>query len=140
MRVSLLLQMLLVIAGSCRNEADRQLLQNMKDLSRHLSLENNVVFKVNLSHEELMENYQHASIGIHTMWNEHFGIGVVESMAAGLIMVANRSGGPMMDIVEMAAGSQTGFLAANAQEYAECIADILYNTPEENEKIRTAAR
>lgn len=46
----------------------------------------------------------------------------------------------MMDIVEMAAGSQTGFLAATAQEYAECIADILYNTREENEKIRAAAR
>lgn len=131
---------MLVIAGSCRNEADRELLQNMIDLSRHLSLENNVEFRVNVSHEELMDTYRQAAIGLHTMWNEHFGIGVVESMAAGLIMVANRSGGPMMDIVEIAAGSQTGFLAANAQEYAECIADILYNTPEENEKIRTAAR
>lgn len=133
-------QLLLVIAGSCRNDGDRELLQNMKDLSRHLSLENNVEFKVNITHQELMQTYQHASIGLHTMWNEHFGIGVVESMAAGLIMVANRSGGPMMDIVEISAGSQTGFLAANAQEYAECIADILYNSPDENETIRTAAR
>lgn len=31
-------------------------------------------------------------IGLHTMWNEHFGISVVEGMAAGQIMVAHASG------------------------------------------------
>lgn len=46
----------------------------------------------------------------------------------------------MMDIVETAVGSQTGFLAVDALEYAECIADILFNAPEENNKIRAAAR
>jgi glycosyltransferase involved in cell wall biosynthesis len=40
-----------------------------------------------------------AKVGLHTMWNEHFGIGVVEYMAAGLIPVAHKSGGPLMDIV-----------------------------------------
>jgi hypothetical protein len=30
-------------------------------------------------------------LGIHTMWNEHFGIGIVEMMAAGLITIAHRS-------------------------------------------------
>jgi glycogen synthase len=33
------------------------------------------------------------------MWNEHFGISIVEMMAAGLIVVAHKSGGPLMDIV-----------------------------------------
>ena len=33
-----------------------------------------------------------ASVGLHTMWNEHFGIGVVEMMAAGLAVVAHDSG------------------------------------------------
>lgn len=83
-------QIKLVIAGSCRNQDDEQLLQNMKDLSCHLSLENSVEFKVNVTHQELIQNYQTAAIGLHTMWNEHFGIGVVECMAAGLIVVANR--------------------------------------------------
>lgn len=46
----------------------------------------------------------------------------------------------MMDIVETAIGSQTGFLAVDSIEYAECIADILFNAPEENNKIREAAR
>lgn len=31
-------------------------------------------------------------IGIHTMQNEHFGISVVEGVAAGQIMIAHNSG------------------------------------------------
>jgi alpha-1,2-mannosyltransferase len=47
-----------------------------------------------------LERYlREASVGIHTMWNEHFGISVVEMMAAGLVVVAHNSGGPSMDIV-----------------------------------------
>lgn len=82
----------LVIVGSCRDDGDMERMTNMKDLSRHLSLEDNVEFKVNVSYQELVQCYQTAKIGLHTMWNEHFGIGVVECMAAGLIMVANRYG------------------------------------------------
>lgn len=62
----------------------------MLDLSKHLSLENSVEFKVNVSYQELIQNYQLATIGLHTMWNEHFGIGVVDCMAAGLITISNR--------------------------------------------------
>ena len=64
-------------------------------------------------------------IGLHTMWNEHFGIAVVEMLAAGLITIAHRSGGPLMDIVNESAESQTGFLAIHDYEYAECIKQIL---------------
>lgn len=51
-----------------------------------------------------------------------------------------RSGGPMMDIVETAMGSQTGYLAVDAIDYAESIARILYNAKETNDTIRNAAR
>lgn len=51
-----------------------------------------------------------------------------------------RSGGPLMDIIETSEGSRTGYLAARATEYADCIATILYNTKEENETIRNTAR
>lgn len=62
----------------------------MEDLTKHLSLENTVEIKANIPYSELVQNYKTASIGLHTMWNEHFGIGVVECMAAGLITVAHR--------------------------------------------------
>lgn len=130
----------LVIAGSCRNEADYERLKNMQDLTKHLSLENNVDFKVNVPYSDLLELYKSASIGIHTMWNEHFGIGIVECMAAGIIMVAHKSGGPLFDIIETSEGSQNGFLATDAVEYATCILSIIYNSKEDNENIREASR
>lgn len=46
----------------------------------------------------------------------------------------------MMDIVETSPGSQTGYLAVDAIDYAEAIARILYNTRETNDLIRRAAR
>ena len=49
-------------------------------------------------------------VGIHTMVNEHFGIGIVEYMAAGLIPLANGSGGPLLDIVVPHDGNPTGKL------------------------------
>lgn len=45
-----------------------------------------------------------------------------------------------MDIIETSEGSQTGYLAVDALDYAHCIASILYNSNEENEAIRNAAR
>ncbi|XP_049941713.1 GDP-Man:Man(3)GlcNAc(2)-PP-Dol alpha-1,2-mannosyltransferase [Schistocerca serialis cubense] len=130
----------LIFVGSCRNAEDDVRVQDMKDLCKHLSLENNVEFKVNVPYEELRRELEEGSIGLHAMWNEHFGIGVVECMAAGLIMVAHRSGGPQMDIVEEAEGSRNGFLAADEQEYASAIAHILRMSPEARKSIREAAR
>lgn len=45
-----------------------------------------------------------------------------------------------MDIIETSEGSQTGYLAVDAIEYAHCIRSILYNTVEENDTIKNAAR
>ncbi len=42
------------------------------------------------------------------MWNEHFGIGVVEYQAAGLISIVDDSGGPKADIVVDYNGGPTG--------------------------------
>ncbi|KAG8226387.1 hypothetical protein J437_LFUL011924 [Ladona fulva] len=103
----------LVFVGSCRGYEDEKRVSDMKDLCRHLSLEENVEFKVNVSYEELKEELTEGIIGLHAMWNEHFGIGIVECMAAGLIMVAHRSGGPEADIIVENEGSRNGFLAAD---------------------------
>jgi hypothetical protein len=54
---------------------------------------------VQVTYDELKKHYATAVVGLHTMWNEHFGIGVVEYMASGCIPLAHDSAGPKMDIV-----------------------------------------
>ena len=51
-------------------------------------------------------------------------------MAAGLLTIAHRSGGPLMDIVVEDTGARNGFLAITAQEYAAHIAFIINMTEE----------
>lgn len=80
-----------MIIGSCRDNSDEERKKNIEDFAKHLSLEDSVEIKANVPYKDLIENYRMASIGLHTMWNEHFGIGVVDMMAAGLITVAHGS-------------------------------------------------
>lgn len=60
-------------------------------------------------------------------------------MAAGLIVVANRSGGPMLDIVMEYDGARNGFLATDETDYAEAIRDIIHMTPECRNTIKSQA-
>merc|ERR1719228_2542529 len=130
----------LVIIGGARNQQDWTLVQDLKDLTKYLAVEENVEFRVNLPFPALLEEFARATVGIHTMNQEHFGIGIVEMMAAGLLTVAHRSGGPLMDIVVEEQGARNGFLAITAQEYAAHIAYILALGEEGRELVRERAR
>ena len=55
--------------------------------------------KPNLHFKKMIKEFSYAKIGIHTMLEEHFGISIVEMMAAGLYTVAHNSGGPKEDII-----------------------------------------
>jgi alpha-1,2-mannosyltransferase len=97
-------------------------------------------FQPNLSRSELHEWYGRAAAGVHTMWNEHFGIGVVEMMAAGVPAIAHDSGGPALDIVGRR--SMLGLLATSAQQYADAMAALLLEPHAEPRRraMATAAR
>ncbi|CAB1114366.1 GT4 [Ectocarpus sp. CCAP 1310/34] len=128
----------LVILGGCRNDGDRAVLERTRSLAVDLGVSDRVEFVVNCSFDELKAWLGRASVGLHTMWNEHFGIGVVEMMAAGVVTIAHRSGGPAADIVvPLPDGRITGFLAETPQEYAEAMATVF----SENGRMQsTAAR
>ncbi|CAL7952447.1 unnamed protein product [Xylocopa violacea] len=130
----------LILIGSCRNAEDEERMKDMQDLSKHFALDENVEFKLNISYSELLLELQRGTIGLHTMWNEHFGISIVECMAAGLIVVAHASGGPKADIIETQPGSQNGFLATEAEEYAKIMSHIINMHPEERNAIKMVAR
>ena len=67
-----------------------------------------------------------AKIYLHSMVDEHFGISVVEAMAAGCIPVVHNSGGPK-EICE-----QIGFLYNNVEECVKAIEAALQSTTEPN--------
>jgi len=87
-----------------------------------------VSFAVNVPLAELRQELGRATAGMHSMWNEHFGIGVVEMMAAGVLTVAHDSGGPRSDIVVPWRGARTGFLATTPAQYADALQTIFAAT------------
>jgi alpha-1,2-mannosyltransferase len=122
----------LVLVGSCRGEDDRQLVDQLQKLARELNIQDKVEFVLNQPYSVLKEYLSRASIGVHTMWNEHFGIGVVEMMAAGLVTIAHDSGGPKSDIIQSPWNEKKfdcnhcdGYLASNAEQYSTLMYEIL---------------
>lgn len=97
-----------VLLGSTRNAEDEKLLQGLRKHADEAGVAENIEFVVNATFTTLQEYFQRSSIGLHTMWNEHFGISVVEMMASGLIVVAHKSGGPALDIVTDETGKLFG--------------------------------
>ncbi|KAF9429890.1 asparagine-linked glycosylation protein [Podila epigama] len=115
----------LVMVGSARDASDEARIEQLRAKSDELGISDNVTFIINAPFHELQAWLSRAKIGIHAMLDEHFGIGVVEYMAAGLIPVAHNSAGPKMDIVRPYHNEPTGYLATTPQEFAEAIANVL---------------
>ena len=135
----------LVLAGAVRHDADRARLEALRALAAKLlqdteashvaaadahgagrsgALDGAILFAPNLSMGELHALFGRAAVGLHTMWNEHFGIGVVEMLAAGVATIAHRSGGPAEDIIADGDGS-VGLLASDDTEYADAMEALL---------------
>ena len=80
-----------------------------------------VEFVINAPFSDLRRALGESIAGLHSMKDEHFGISVVEYMAAGVIPIAHNSAGPRMDIVT----TDTGFLCETAEEYSEAMETVL---------------
>ncbi|XVE99795.1 hypothetical protein REPUB_Repub03eG0231700 [Reevesia pubescens] len=130
----------LQFGGSCRNKSDEERLQNLKEKAVELNIYEDVEFHKNVMYRDLVRLLGGAVAGMHSMIDEHFGINVVEFMAAGAIPIAHNSAGPKMDIVLDEDGQQTGFLAQTVEEYADAILKILRMPEAERLKIAAAAR
>ncbi|KAF8574226.1 glycosyltransferase family 4 protein [Ramaria rubella] len=133
-------QVKLVLMGSSRNAGDAARVEKLKALAEELGVQSNVEFVVNAPYSLLLEHLRRASIGLSTMVDEHFGIDVVEFMAAGLIPVVHASGGPLLDIVVPRNGERTGFHCTTPATFAESLHAALSLTLEEDLAMRTRAR
>ena len=98
----------LVLIGSVRHSEDATRVYDLRLLAHELKIKHQVDFICDASWPEILNWLGKSGVGVNGMWNEHFGIGVVEYQAAGLISVVNASGGPKQDIVIDFDGGPTG--------------------------------
>jgi alpha-1,2-mannosyltransferase len=130
----------LILVGSCRDTLDSDRVDDLRHYVDQLAIQESVFFKLNVSFNDLKNLLASATVGLHTMWNEHFGIGVVECMAAGAIVLAHDSGGPKTDIVISWQEKPTGFLASDVASYAKEMRHIFDMKPEKRMEFRKRAR
>ena len=99
-------------------------------------IKDNVVFTGFVNYNQVLSYLKMADIAVvPSMWEEPFGLTVVEAMAAGLPLITTRSGG----IPEICEGVATIVERENiVDNLANAILD-LYNHPEKQEKMATAS-
>ena len=143
-----LLSTKLIMAGSCRGAADEARVAALQSLAEDLDVSKHVEFLLNVSRAELKALLAEAVAGLHTMVDEHFGISVVEFMAAGMIPIAHNSGGPKEDIINIIRSGEekkkkkkkkeeeedtinnnyngtVGFLCSTDDEYTDAIIEVV---------------
>ena len=98
----------LVLVGSVRDSEDATRVYNLRLLAHELKVKDQVEFLTDAPWSDILQWLRKSWVGVNGMWNEHFGIGVVEYQAAGLVSVVNDSGGPKYDIVVDYNGGPTG--------------------------------
>lgn len=91
----------LIMVGSTRSKEDEDYVKSLQDWSdNYLKIPKNLLsFEKNLSFDKVEILLNKSKFGINAMWNEHFGIAIVEYMASGLIPIVHASAGPLLDIV-----------------------------------------
>lgn len=98
----------LVLIGSVRHSEDATRVYELRLLARERGINDSVDFVTDAPWNDVLNWLGRSWVGVNAMWNEHFGIGVVEYQAAGLISVVHNSGGPRQDIVISLEDGSTG--------------------------------
>jgi alpha-1,2-mannosyltransferase len=111
------------IVGMSNGRISDEYYEKLINMKTRMGLDNVKLYR-GISFDELLELYARATVFLHAMKNEHFGIAVVEAMAAGLIPVVHRSGGPWEDILQGKQGTY-GYSFLTADEASQIISGIL---------------
>jgi len=125
-----------IIIGAYSGKVSGAYYSKLTRIKEKLGL-NNVKLLKNVSREEQLRIYSKSKVFMHAMINEHFGIAVVEGMAAGLIPIVHKSGGPWLDIVDR---GKFGLGYSNISEAVKAIKYALnnYGNLRENALARAA--
>lgn len=107
----------LIFVGSCRNQEDIDRVNFLKQLVLKFGIKSNIEFVLNVFFEKFKFYFVEVIIGFYIMWNEYFGIGVVECMVSGVVVLVYDLGGLRMDIVIEWEGKLIGFLVSDEKSY-----------------------
>lgn len=110
--------------GGVRNEKDEAYFNELQLKINELGLQNHIKLLKNVPFSMVQSEFSRAKIGIHTMKDEHFGISIIEMMAAGLIVIAHRSAGAKLDIIDPSE-KVVGFTVESDKDYSLQIENIL---------------
>jgi glycosyltransferase involved in cell wall biosynthesis/uncharacterized membrane protein YbhN (UPF0104 family) len=101
----------------------------LKALVAELGLDESVLFLGAITEDELQNLYEGAAVYTYPAPEEDFGMGVIESMAKGVPVVAWNQAGPTVTV-----GPKTGYLAEplEVSDYAAAVTKLL-DDPAENE-------
>jgi alpha-1,2-mannosyltransferase len=134
----------LTIMGGCRNDSDKQRARALKDEAKRLDIDHCVDIIADAEKRTIDTQLASATAGLHTMKHEHFGISIVEFMAAGVIPVCHKSGGPALDILpgqyDAIQDNRCGYLARNMDEMVDSLEEVLTLAEEKRVQIAERAR
>jgi glycosyltransferase involved in cell wall biosynthesis len=82
------------IIGNMDYNYDLDYYLSLNQMVRDFDLKDYVTLETNVCLNNLLSIMREAKVYFHTMVGEHFGISIVEAMAAGLIPVVSDVGGP----------------------------------------------
>jgi len=114
-----------MIVGASSGRVSRKYYEKLERIRRAKKLKNVELLR-DLDFSKLLALYGKAKVYLHAMRYEHFGISIVEAMAAGLVPVVHRSGGPWEDILKAQQG-RYGFSYLTIEEAAQTIEDLIEN-------------
>ncbi|KAI9506940.1 hypothetical protein BX070DRAFT_186359 [Coemansia spiralis] len=134
---------ILIMLGGARNIEDETRAEELRHAAKKLGIDRQVHVIVNAPWSRVLEWLKFSKVGLHTMKDEHFGINIVEMMAAGLLTIAHDSAGPKLDIINPAITVPefpVGMVASTASEFAQMLALALSAKEPLSEAMARAAR
>lgn len=113
-----------IVGGA--DEYSLETIQNLRKAIHECGVEDRVTLLYNVSRSRLLELLIYAKAYLHVMPFEHFGISIIEAMAAGCIPIVHRSGGPWLDLLSQQQG-RSGFSYTTLEEAAQFVDLVMEN-------------
>lgn len=122
------------ILGSAKFAESEEIIKHLEHRIKTEKIKNVKILR-DLRFNDLKQEIKQATYGIHTMIDEHFGIGIVDMLSGGLITLAHKSAGPRDDILGNHTHELYGYLAEDDKDFNVTLNKLIenYQDPQKRE-------